>query len=118
MLKHVFDKLSRESQIYFDAIAFIFNYIGLPQVCYGRYGCFDHYPPFTNVLMNLPQSPEVVGAKFYLFTRENKDASSAQELDDSDLGKLTASNFNISRRTIIVCHGWTGRKLRAKFTAR
>lgn len=81
--------------------------IGLPQVCYGRYGCFDHYPPFANLLVNLPQSPEIVGAKFYLFTRENKDASSAQELDDSDLDKLTASNFNISRRTIIVCHGWT-----------
>ncbi|XP_029182870.2 inactive pancreatic lipase-related protein 1-like [Acropora millepora] len=81
--------------------------IGLPQVCYGRYGCFDHYPPFANLLVNLPQSPEIVGAKFYLFTRENKDASSAQELDDSDLNKLTSSNFNISRRTIIVCHGWT-----------
>ena len=112
MPKLVFDKLSRESQIYFDAIAFIFNYVGLPQVCYGRYGCFDHYPPFANLLVNLPQSPEIVGAKFYLFTRENKDASSAQELDDSDLNKLTSSNFNISRRTIIVCHGWTGRKLR------
>ena len=95
-----------------------FNSIGLPKVCYGKYGCFDQFPPFANILMKLPQSPEVIGARFDLYTRENRDANSAQELDDSDLNKLTTSNFNISRRTIIVCHGWTGRKLRRKFKVR
>ena len=113
---------SSSTHLYFVELYFSENerapfsntFTGMPQVCYGKYGCFNQFPPFANILMKLPQSPDVVGAKFHLYTRENTDANSAQELDDSDLSKLTASNFNISRRTIIVCHGWTGK---AKFKA-
>ena len=84
--------------------------IGIPQVCYGPdYGCFDHSPPFVNLAMKLPQSPEEIGTSFRLYTRDNNITNEADELDDSDKEKLKKSHFNIERpRTIIVCHGWTG----------
>ncbi|XP_068703950.1 pancreatic lipase-related protein 2-like [Montipora foliosa] len=81
--------------------------IGLPQVCYGKYGCFSHLPPFHNILMKLPQSPEDIGTKFYLYTRENRNPNDREELDDSDKSKLASSHYDIKRRTIFMCHGWT-----------
>ena len=86
--------------------------IGIPQVCYGPdYGCFDQFGPFLNPLMKLPQSPEEIDTTFRLYTRDNRIANEADELDDSSVSKLEESHFNITRpRTIIVCHGWTGTK--------
>ncbi|XP_074619187.1 inactive pancreatic lipase-related protein 1-like [Acropora palmata] len=80
-----------------------------PQVCYGPdYGCFNHLPPFANLLMKLPQSPEEIDTTFRLYTRDNNITNEADELDDSSELKLNKSHFNIERpRTIIVCHGWT-----------
>lgn len=80
-----------------------------PQVCYGPdYGCFNHLPPFANLLMKLPQSPEEIVTTFRLYTRDNNITNEADELDDSSELKLNKSHFNIERpRTIIVCHGWT-----------
>ena len=84
--------------------------IGIGQVCYGPdYGCFNHFRPFANLAMKLPQSPEEIGTSFRLYTRNNSIAEEADELDDSDEEKLKESHFDIRRpRTVIVCHGWTG----------
>ncbi|KAK2563113.1 hypothetical protein P5673_013452, partial [Acropora cervicornis] len=55
-----------------------------PQVCYGPdYGCFNHLPPFANLLMKLPQSPEEIDTTFRLYTRDNNITNEADELDDS-----------------------------------
>ncbi|XP_068701109.1 pancreatic lipase-related protein 2-like [Montipora foliosa] len=74
-------------------------------VCYGKYGCFSDSKPFNIPKMKLPQSPEEIGTKFRLYTRENPE--NGHELDDSDASKLASSHYNIARRTIIMCHGWT-----------
>lgn len=46
------------------------------QVCYGDLGCFIDTQPFSGVparpLALLPESPDKVGAKFTLFTRQNR----------------------------------------------
>ncbi|XP_068718308.1 pancreatic lipase-related protein 2-like isoform X2 [Montipora capricornis] len=75
------------------------------KVCYGKYGCFSHAPPFINLLMALPQAPDDVNTTFSLYTRAN--AKQAQLVDDSDVEKIKKSNLDVSKRTIIICHGWS-----------
>ena len=53
-----------------------------------------------------PQDPSVVNTTFSLYTRSNK--HKAQVINDEDEEKLYDSNFDISKRTIIISHGWTG----------
>ena len=53
-----------------------------------------------------PQDPSVVNTTFSLYTRSNK--HKAQVINDEDEEKLYDSNFEISKRTIIISHGWTG----------
>ncbi|KAL9951922.1 hypothetical protein ACROYT_G044676 [Oculina patagonica] len=77
-------------------------------VCYGKYGCFTRDKPFNNFLVWLPQEPSKVGTSFHLYTRNSRDSS--QIIDDNDEGKLKASNFDISKRTIIVIHGFMENK--------
>lgn len=77
------------------------------RVCYGKYGCFSHAKPFHSPFLELPQDPSLVNTTFLLFTRSNRDV--IQYIDDSDKGKLQKSNFDISKRTIIIVHGWRGK---------
>ena len=74
------------------------------RVCYQKYGCFKSHP---NLLVKLPQSPSRIGIRFNLFTRANR--NSAKLIDDHNKYKLTTSHFKISRRTIFVIHGFTGK---------
>ena len=74
------------------------------KVCYQKYGCFKSHP---NPLVKLPQSPSRIGIRFNLFTRANR--NSAKLIDDHNKNKLTTSHFKISRRTIFVIHGYTGK---------
>ena len=74
------------------------------RVCYQKYGCFNSHP---NLLVKLPQSPSRIGIRFNLFTRANR--NSAKLIDDHNKYKLTTSHFKISRRTIFVIHGFTGK---------
>ena len=53
-----------------------------------------------------PQDPSIVNTTFSLYTRSNK--HKAHLIDDEDEEKLYDSNFEISKRTIIISHGWTG----------
>ena len=75
-------------------------------VCYGKYGCFSNEPPFDRFMVLLPEPPNVVGTVFRLFTRENKLTS--QILNDSDLDRLSNSNYDARRRTIVLIHGYVG----------
>ena len=47
-----------------------------------------------------------MNTKFLLFTRSNKE--DPQYIDDNDEEKLKNSNHDITKRTIIISHGWTG----------
>ena len=76
------------------------------EVCYGKYGCFSKAPPFDERLVMSPQDPSIVNTTFSLYTRSNK--HKAHLIDDEDEEKLYDSNFEISKRTIIISHGWTG----------
>ena len=73
-------------------------------MCYQKYGCFNPHP---NKLVKLPQSPSQIGTRFNLFTRNNRNSTTL--IDDHNINKLTASHFKISRRTILVIHGFTGK---------
>ena len=73
-------------------------------MCYQNYGCFGPHP---DRLVKLPQSPSQIGTRFNLFTRDNW--NSAKLIDDHNKDKLTASHFKISRRTILVIHGFRGK---------
>ncbi|XP_067054927.1 pancreatic lipase-related protein 2-like [Acropora muricata] len=75
------------------------------EVCYGKYGCFSKAPPFDDRLVMSPQDPSTVNTTFSLYTRSNK--HKAHLIDDEDEEKLYDSNFEISKRTIIISHGWT-----------
>ena len=79
------------------------------EVCYGKYGCFSHASPFDNTIVKLPQSPSEIGTIFKLYTRSNRD--NHQLIDDDDEGKLQRSNFDISKRTIVIVHGLSGKSL-------
>ena len=74
------------------------------KVCYDKYGCFDRHP---NILVRFPQEPSKLGTSFLLFTRKN--SQTAKIIDDSDVNKLRDSFFEISRRTIFLIHGFTGK---------
>ena len=58
-------------------------------------------------MVKLPQSPSQIGTRFNLFTRNNRNSTTL--IDDHNINKLTASHFKISRRTILVIHGFTGK---------
>ena len=74
------------------------------KVCYDKYGCFDRHP---NLLVRFPQEPSKLGTSFLLFTRKN--SQTAKIIDDSDVNKLRDSFFEISRWTIFLIHGFTGK---------
>ena len=74
------------------------------KVCYDKYGCFDRHP---NLLVRFPQEPSKLGTSFLLFTRKNN--QTAKIIDDRDVNKLRDSFFEISRRTIFLIHGFTGK---------
>ena len=74
------------------------------KVCYDKYGCFDRHP---NLLVRFPQELSKLGTSFLLFTRKN--SQTAKIIDDSDVNKLRDSFFEISRRTLFLIHGFTGK---------
>lgn len=83
------------------------SYILAKEVCYGKYGCFSRQPPFNNWWVSLPLRPTFVGTTFNLYTRSNR--KDPNIIDDNDQGKLTRSQFDITKRTILIIHGYTGK---------
>jgi len=80
-------------------------------VCYGKYGCFKRQPGSDALLVKLPNSPSDVGTTFHMFTR-----SGSGIVNDVDVAKLTAAKFDISRRTILIIHGYQGKCLFVVFS--
>jgi len=84
--------------------------IASAEVCYGKYGCFSNDPPFDRGLLGfnrLPKSPEDLKTTFYLYTRTDRIGFTT--LDDSSAIKLEESEYDGSKKTILIAHGWTGR---------
>ncbi|XP_057297074.1 pancreatic lipase-related protein 2-like [Hydractinia symbiolongicarpus] len=76
------------------------------QICYHPYGCFSDAPPFDYPLVQLPEDPKVLNTKFSLFTRLNKDEG--QPLDPLDHAPTNNSNFDGTKKTVIIVHGYIG----------
>ena len=78
-------------------------------ICYPKYGCFSNDPPFDGrPLVDFPQHPTVIQTKFRLFTRAS---SSSDLIDDTDIHKLKASNYDGKKKTTFIIHGWLGRDI-------
>jgi hypothetical protein len=77
-------------------------------VCYSDLGCFTDSYPFSSSLQRplgwLPETPEKVGTKFSLFTRQNNADSAADgERIDSDHPSVY---YNASLPTKFIIHGF------------
>ncbi|XP_022779802.1 inactive pancreatic lipase-related protein 1-like isoform X1 [Stylophora pistillata] len=75
------------------------------EVTYGKYGTFKEQPNVRWSIFirrpSLPESPSTVGTTFHLFTR-----GGSLTVDDEDYTNLMGSDFDISRRTIFIIHGF------------
>uniref|UniRef100_A0A1I8IAF5 Lipase domain-containing protein n=1 Tax=Macrostomum lignano TaxID=282301 RepID=A0A1I8IAF5_9PLAT len=80
-------------------------------VCYGDLGCFSIKGKYFNLLHRpvvvVPQSPEVIGTKFLLFTRRNP--ASPAELHYKNAKSVLRSRFSNRRPTKLVIHGFLGK---------
>ena len=73
--------------------------------CYGKYGCYSNKAPFNRIVL-LPLPPWVVSPKFRLYTRLYPDTP--QFIDDNDVTKLQQSNYNGTKKTVLIVHGYVG----------
>ncbi|XP_053394970.1 pancreatic triacylglycerol lipase-like [Mercenaria mercenaria] len=67
------------------------------EVCYGTLGCFNNRYPFTNALGKLPESPEVIDTKFFLFTRTSP----------TDYVELVPSTLTELKPIKLIIHAYT-----------
>ncbi|XP_068114974.1 pancreatic lipase-related protein 2-like [Hyperolius riggenbachi] len=83
-------------------------------MCYGELGCFSNCPPYgftpERPIGLFPWPPEMVRTRFLLFTREN--LNRFQVVRASNVSTVGTTNFNSSRKTIFIIHGFleTGNK--------
>ncbi|OCT71288.1 pancreatic lipase-related protein 2 [Xenopus laevis] len=77
-------------------------------ICYDRLGCFTDEAPWGGTaerpLGRLPMSPETINTQFLLFTKENPD--NFQVISALDHSSVSTSNFNSSRKTHFIIHGF------------
>ncbi|KAL4218198.1 hypothetical protein ACF0H5_022934 [Mactra antiquata] len=78
------------------------------KVCYDDIGCFSSVAPFDNALNELPDSPEQVQVQTYLWTKQNP--VTPQELLYKDIRGIRLSQFNATRPTKVLIHGYLGNK--------
>jgi pimeloyl-ACP methyl ester carboxylesterase len=73
-------------------------------VCYGEYGCFTARSPFGGTIErpigSIPKSPSIIGTKFYLYTRLNRNVESRITKDNANL------YFNPDKETKFIVHGF------------
>ncbi|GAB1609655.1 pancreatic triacylglycerol lipase-like, partial [Argonauta hians] len=77
------------------------------EVCFGELGCFSNegqFQSFERPINLLPNKPEEIGTKFYLYTRLNPLIEDELEIHNKDL--LHSSNFSASRATKFIIHGF------------
>ncbi|XP_036403183.1 inactive pancreatic lipase-related protein 1-like [Megalops cyprinoides] len=77
------------------------------EVCYENLGCFSDDIPWAGTverpIAQLPWSPEKIGARFLLYTRQNP--NNHQEIStNKDI--LLASNYQGNRKTRYIIHGY------------
>lgn len=78
------------------------------KVCYDGVGCFEGNHPFDNSLGELPDSPDKVQVRTFLWTRQNP--VEAQELTYQNIASIEDSNFDGSRPTKVLIHGFMSSK--------
>ncbi|CAH1112772.1 unnamed protein product [Psylliodes chrysocephalus] len=77
-------------------------------ICYDEVGCFN-LPHKNSPLQKIPEDPQVLNTKFYLFTRET-DFSKPQVLYYEDKGRsINGSSFDPSKPLKIIVHGYTSK---------
>ncbi|XP_045160658.2 inactive pancreatic lipase-related protein 1-like [Mercenaria mercenaria] len=78
------------------------------KVCYDGVGCFHGSHPFDNSLGELPDSPDEVQVRTYLWTQQNP--VEAQEINYQDIESIEDSNFDATRPTKVLIHGFMSSK--------
>ncbi|XP_029642949.1 inactive pancreatic lipase-related protein 1-like [Octopus sinensis] len=77
------------------------------EVCYGELGCFSNGGEFTTIerpITFLPNTPQLIGTQFFLYTRKNPYNASILVTHDEE--GLAESNFNGKRPTKFIIHGF------------
>ena len=89
-----------------NVISFHFYYffIDAKKICFSKYGCFSINKYFQVKHAALPSHPNIIQTKFFLHTRRNP--KSAEELKLNNISSITTSNFDPSRKTILIVHGF------------
>ncbi|KAG8435839.1 hypothetical protein GDO86_013693 [Hymenochirus boettgeri] len=94
--------------VVFTFVLLLFGCVQGGKVCYDRIGCFTDDAPWGGTLerpiAHLPMSPEDINIHLLLFTKANP--LQFQELQMSDLNAVNASNFNTSKETHFIIHGF------------
>ncbi|KAM9134287.1 pancreatic triacylglycerol lipase-like [Pangshura tecta] len=80
------------------------------EVCYERLGCFTDDKPWAGTiqrpLAKLPWSPEKINTRFLLYTKKNP--NSVQEITAITPSTIRSSNFDPSKITRFIIHGFLG----------
>lgn len=85
------------------------------QVCYDDVGCFADDQPFDNTLGELPDSPDEIQVRTLLWTKQNP--TTAQELNYHNISSIKDSNFDASRHTKVLIHGFMSDKDKSPIVA-
>ncbi|KAM6330138.1 inactive pancreatic lipase-related protein 1-like [Podargus strigoides] len=87
---------------------FLLNTAEGEEVCYERLGCFSDDIPWSGTterpVHKLPWEPKKMDIHFMLYTRKNP--NSYQEISAVDASTIDYSNFNASRITRFITHGF------------
>ncbi|XP_031558817.1 uncharacterized protein LOC116295201 [Actinia tenebrosa] len=76
------------------------------KVCYKRYGCFSDDPPFDDIYMSLPQTPEEIKTDFYLYTPLN-DLPFGERFTAEHVEAVRNTSFDPKLRLTVIVHGFT-----------
>ncbi|KAK6188475.1 hypothetical protein SNE40_004642 [Patella caerulea] len=76
-------------------------------VCYKDLGCFDNFYPFNNAILDLPESPDVIGISVTLYTRQNREHDKGQLILFNNTDTIQNSDFDAKRPTKIIIHGFS-----------
>ncbi|XP_067940692.1 pancreatic lipase-related protein 2-like [Watersipora subatra] len=79
------------------------------EVCYPPLGCFNTQTvrSLSRAIVLLPDEPAKIGTRFFLYTRLTPDISQEEEVSWQDSSLLQKSQFNASRPTKFIIHGFT-----------
>ncbi|XP_040847707.1 pancreatic lipase-related protein 2-like isoform X2 [Ochotona curzoniae] len=78
------------------------------EICYAPLGCFSDEKPWAGIIQRplklFPWAPEDIRTRFHLYTNENP--NNYQLITAIDPATITASNFQLDRKTRFVIHGF------------